>query len=138
MNSAPNGREWEMREQADFWPQPQDRNMTMTATVNVHPDDLPFYKELYGQMKKRGITNHTFIFEENQEPTYMDPPWKSTEWKESKYARELEETLKDRDLYILALEQAARDHGRREIELYQKCMELEDELRELKENKAYH
>lgn len=100
MNFAPNGREWEMKDQADFW----------------------------------------------NEPEYLDPPfrkWKQepmlhrtgTIWKRTKYEKELEETLKDRDLYIKALEESARDHGRREIQLYQKIMRLEDQLRELKNEK---
>ena len=100
MNFAPNGRVGEMKDQADFW----------------------------------------------TEPEYLDPPfrkWKQepmlyrteTIWKRTKYEKELEETLKDRDLYIKALEESARDHGRREIELYQKIMRLEDQLRELKNEK---
>lgn len=103
MNFAPNGRPYEMKDQADFWKEPEYL-------------DPPFRKR-------------------KQEPILFRT---GTLWKRTKYEKELEETLKDRDLYIKALEETARDHGRREIELYQKIVRLEDELRELKENKGYY
>ena len=52
MNISPNGRPWEMKDQADFWPEESDKDLVTDKEREIYRRHLEYHIENVAEMQK--------------------------------------------------------------------------------------